>query len=104
VERSSHARQRAMTIGVKYVAYANSSGYGLSALAYVRARHNRGVPVWWQPSFLGGPVDRIWHPEQGMAALPLARAGTGDASLSDLPMLGQQTLCPTVSAQGSQQT
>jgi len=83
-----------MTIGVKYVAYANSSGYGLSALAYVRALHNRGVPVWWQPSFLGGPVDRIWRPEQGMAALPLARAGAGDASLSDLPMLAQQLCRP----------
>jgi hypothetical protein len=68
-----------MTIGVKYVAYANSSGYGLLALAYVRALHNVGVPVWWQPSFLGGPVDRIWRPEQGMAALPLAHADTGDA-------------------------
>jgi len=83
-----------MTIGVKYVAYANSSGYGLSAVAYARALHNRGVPVWWQPSFLGGPVDRIWHPEQGMAALPLARAGAGDASLSDLPMLAQQLCRP----------
>jgi hypothetical protein len=83
-----------MTIGVKYVAYANSSGYGLSALAYVRALHNIGVPVWWQPSFLGGPVDRIWRPEQGMAALPLAHAGTGDASLSDLPMLARQLCRP----------
>jgi glycosyltransferase involved in cell wall biosynthesis len=78
-----------MTIGIKYIAYANSSGYGLSALAYVRALHNIGVPVWWQPSFLGGPVDSIWRPDQGMAALPLAHAATGDASLSDLPALTQ---------------
>jgi glycosyltransferase involved in cell wall biosynthesis len=78
-----------MTIGVKYIAYANSSGYGLSALGYVRALHNLGVPVWWQPSFLGGPADRIWRPDQGFAALPLARAAAGDASLSDLPALAQ---------------
>jgi hypothetical protein len=78
-----------MTIGVKYIAYANSSGYGLSALAYVRALHNIGVPVWWQPSFLGGPADRIWRPDQGFAALPLARAAAGDASLSDLPALAR---------------
>lgn len=78
-----------MTIGVKYVAYANSSGYGLSALAYVRALHNAGVPVWWQPSFLGGPIDTIWRPELGLASLPLARAAAGDAALSDLPALVQ---------------
>jgi hypothetical protein len=78
-----------MTIGIKYIAYANSSGYGLSALGYVRALHNIGVPVWWQPSFLGGPADRIWRPDQGFAALPLARAAAGDASLSDLPALAQ---------------
>jgi glycosyltransferase involved in cell wall biosynthesis len=81
-----------MTIGVKYIAYANSSGYGLSALGYVRALHNIGVPVWWQPSFLGGPADRIWRPDQGFAALPLARATAGDAPLSDLPALAR-ALC-----------
>lgn len=78
-----------MTRGVKYIAYANSSGYGLSALAYVRALHNIGVPIWWQPSFLGGPADRIWRPDQGMAALPLAHAAAGDSSPSDLPALAQ---------------
>jgi glycosyltransferase involved in cell wall biosynthesis len=83
-----------MTIGIKYIAYANSSGYGLSALGYVRALHNLGVPVWWQPSFLGGPADRIWRPEQGFAALPLARAAAGDASLSDLPALAQELCRP----------
>jgi glycosyltransferase involved in cell wall biosynthesis len=83
-----------MTIGVKYIAYANSSGYGLSALGYVRALHNLGVPVWWQPSFLGGPADRIWRPDQGVAGLPLARAAAGDASLSDLPALARELCRP----------
>jgi hypothetical protein len=83
-----------MTIGVKYIAYANSSGYGLSALGYVRALHNAGVPVWWQPSFLGGPTDTIWRPDHGLAALPLARAAVGDAALSDLPALAQELCRP----------
>ena len=85
-----------MTIGIKYIAYANSSGYGRSALGYVRALHNLGVPVWWQPSFLGAPADRIWRPDQGFAALPLARAAAGDASLSDLPALAQGLCRPIV--------
>jgi glycosyltransferase involved in cell wall biosynthesis len=84
-----------MTIGVKYIAYANCSGYGLSGLAYVRALHNAGVPVWWQPSFLGDPADTFWRPEHGLAALPLARAATGDAALADLPAL-TQGLCRSI--------
>ncbi len=83
-----------MTIGVKYIAYANSSGYGLSGLGYVRALHNAGVPVWWQPSFLGGSVEAIWRPEHGLAALPLASSAVGDAALSDLPALAQQLCRP----------
>ena len=83
-----------MTIGVKYIAYANSSGYGLSGLAYVRALHNVGVPVWWQPSLLGGPIDMIWRSEHGLAALPLARAAMGDAALSDLPALTERLCRP----------
>lgn len=82
-----------MTIGVKYIAYGNSSGYGLSALAYVRALHNAGVPVWWQPWFLGARPWR-WQPEDGLAALPLARAAEGDAALADLPSLIAATSRP----------
>ncbi len=75
-----------MTIGVKYIAYGNSSGYGLSGLAYVRALHNAGVPVWWQPWFLG-PQPHLWRPEEGLDRLPLGRAADGDAALADLPSL-----------------
>jgi glycosyltransferase involved in cell wall biosynthesis len=67
-----------MTIGVKYIAYGNSSGYGLAAIAYARALHNAGVPVWWQPWFLG-PRPVMWRPEAGLSSLPLA--------LADLPAL-----------------
>jgi glycosyltransferase involved in cell wall biosynthesis len=83
-----------MTTGVKYIAYANSSGYGLAALGYVRALHNAGVPVWWQPSFLGGATDTMWRPEHGLAALPLARAATGDAALADIPALAERLCRP----------
>lgn len=83
-----------MTTGVKYIAYANSSGYGLAALGYVRALHNAGVPVWWQPSFLGGGTDTMWRPEHGLAALTLARAATGDAALADIPALTERLCRP----------
>jgi hypothetical protein len=82
-----------MTIGVKYIAYANSSGYGLAGLAYVRALHNAGVPVWWQPWFLG-PQSQVWQPEYGLQALPLAYAAQGDAALADLPALIAATVRP----------
>src|SRR5579864_1736088 len=82
-----------MTIGVKYIAYGNSSGYGLAALAYVRALHNAGVPVWWQPWFLG-PHPEMWRPEHGLSRLPLARAAGGDAALADLPSLIAATSRP----------
>ncbi len=75
-----------MTIGVKYIAYGNSSGYALAAIAYARALHNAGVPVWWQPWFLG-PRPAMWRPEAGLSSLPLAHAAEGDAALADLPAL-----------------
>jgi glycosyltransferase involved in cell wall biosynthesis len=75
-----------MTIGVKYIAYPNSSGYGLTALAYVRALHNAGIPVWWQPWFLWGEP-HLWTPADGLPTLPLARATGGAARLADLQSL-----------------
>jgi len=75
-----------MTIGIKYIAYGNSSGYGLAAIAYARALHNAGVRVWWQPWFLGAQPT-MWRPEAGLSNLPLARAAEGDAALADLPAL-----------------
>jgi glycosyltransferase involved in cell wall biosynthesis len=82
-----------MTIGVKYIAYPNSSGYALAGLAYVRALHNAGVPVWWQPWFLGGQP-HLWQPEDGLPTLPLARAAEGDAALADLEALIAATVRP----------
>lgn len=82
-----------MTIGVKYIAYGNNSGYGLAALAYVRALHNAGVPVWWQPWFLG-PRAVQWRPEDGLETLPLAHAAGHDPESSDLPALIAATSRP----------
>jgi glycosyltransferase involved in cell wall biosynthesis len=75
-----------MTRGVKYIAYPNASGYGLAGLAYVRALHNAGVPVWWQPWFLWGEP-HLWTPADGLPTLPLARAAHAGAGLADLPAL-----------------
>jgi len=83
--------EAAMTIGVKYIGYPNSSGYGLAGVAYVRALHNAGIPVWWQPWFLGGDP-HPWQPEDGLPTLPLARAARGDASLADLEALIAATI------------
>ena len=68
-----------MTIGVKYIAHGSTSGYALSALAYVRALHNAGIPVWWQPWHLGG--DPMPYRMEDW------RAMEGDAILADLPAL-----------------
>ena len=82
-----------MTAGVKYIAYPNSSGYGLAGVAYVRALHNAGIPVWWQPWFLGGQP-HLWQPEDGLPTLPLAHAAQGDAALADLEALIEATIRP----------
>ena len=75
-----------MTIGVKYIAYPNGTGYGLTALAYVRALHNAGIAVWWQPWFLWGEP-HLWTPADGLRTLPLASAAGGAARLADLRAL-----------------
>jgi glycosyltransferase involved in cell wall biosynthesis len=82
-----------MTIGVKYIAYPNASGYGLAGMAYVRALHNAGVPVWWQPWFLWGEP-HLWTPRDGLATLPLAQAAEGGAALADLLALIAATMRP----------
>ena len=76
-----------MMRGIKYITYGNHSGYGLAALAYVRALHNAGVPVWWVPLFARNGHDAEWRPEDGLAALPLALHAGSDATVRDLPAL-----------------
>jgi glycosyltransferase involved in cell wall biosynthesis len=75
-----------MTIGVKYIGYGDNSGYALAALAYVRALHNIGVSVWWQHWFLGANAWQ-WRPEDGLDALPMARAAGPTSGANDVPAL-----------------
>jgi len=38
-----------LTKGIKYISLAETTGYGLSAVAYIRALRMAGVPVTWHP-------------------------------------------------------
>jgi glycosyltransferase involved in cell wall biosynthesis len=77
--------------GIKYISYPEHSGYGLSALAYVRALHNSGVPVWWAPLVYRGNLQRTWQLEDGLEELPLACEAQNDASLQDVSALARNT-------------
>jgi glycosyltransferase involved in cell wall biosynthesis len=79
-----------MTIGIKYIAYGDVSGYALAALAYIRALHRAGVPVW--PLF-SAPKAASRPPAEG-EGLPLARGLDGDANFSDVPELMRATARP----------
>jgi len=88
-----------MTLGVRYYSYPDHSGYGLAALAYVRALHNAGIPVWWSPLLYRDGRHAPWRREDGIAALPIARDAESDAALQDLPALVEATgpkACDTV--------
>ena len=75
-----------MTIGIKYISDGRLTGYALGGLAYIRALHNAGVPVW--PFFIGPRrADSRFVP-------PLARAVEGDASLADMPAILRATARP----------
>ena len=73
-----------MTIGIKYVAFGDATGYALAALAYIRALHHAGVPIW--PLFVGK------RDEQGN--MPLGRAIVGDSSFADVPALMRELARP----------
>ena len=80
-----------MPAGVKFLSFVEPSGYGMAALAYVRALVNAGVPVRWVP---------VRHGTHGVApvapgeALPLSLLATDDESLADLPALLAATSRP----------
>ena len=73
-----------MTIGIKYVSLGYATGYAHAALAYIRALHNSGVPVW--PLFVGK------RDEQGN--LPLGRVIADDSSFADVPALMRELARP----------
>jgi glycosyltransferase involved in cell wall biosynthesis len=73
-----------VTTGIKFVSYPDHSGYGLAALAYVRALHNAGVPVWWAPMVYRNHRQTTWRPGDDIEELPLACEAGNDASLQDV--------------------
>ena len=76
-----------MTQAVKFYSYPGRSGYGLAALAYVRALHNAGVPIWWVPLIFREGQTRAWRPDDGLGALPIVHGAADDAVLQDVPAL-----------------
>ena len=82
-----------MTIGVKFHSYPEHSGYGLAALAYVRALHNAGVPVWWAPLLFRDNRHTPWNPADGVELLQIASDAQDDAALQDVAALAQ-VACP----------
>jgi glycosyltransferase involved in cell wall biosynthesis len=72
-----------MTIGIKYFTFGTAVGYSLAGLAYIRALHNAGVPVW--PFFVGS---RNKH------GPTLGRAIADDANFADIPALMKATAQP----------
>jgi len=63
-----------VTEGVKYISLAETGGYGLSAIAYIRALQAAGVPVSWHPLVMTGQGYRYaTDPDQvrpALSALP----------------------------------
>ncbi len=76
-----------MTIGIRYYSYPDHSGYGLAGLAYVRALHNAGIPVWWTPLIYRDGKPAPWRRKDGLRALPFATGAGQDAGLQDLAAL-----------------
>lgn len=59
-----------MIKGIKYISLAETTGYGLSAVAYIRALRRAGVPVSWHPRvMIHGRYVPADHVEQARDAL-----------------------------------
>ena len=80
-----------MRRGLLYYSFVEPSGYGLAAIAYVRALVNAGVPVRWVPVLRFGETVR---PRTAADPLPWSVAATEDESLADLPALLDATAAP----------
>src|SRR5215472_8493669 len=82
-----------MPKGIRYYGFLDATGYGLAAIAYVRALVNAGVPVQWIPL---GPMHRDAIPQAlpDAAESALVRSSIDDVALADLPSLLQRTSGP----------
>ena len=81
-------------MSVKYISYGDTTGYGLSGIAYLRGLLNLGLDVHWQPVFWGSHGLQFWLPGMDPNLLELVRASDGDPSLRDLQQILQLTSAP----------
>lgn len=81
-------------MSIKFISYGDTTGYGLSALAYLRGLLNRGVSVQWCPVYWGGKGLRFWDPRSDRNRLEIVRACREDRSLRDLPAIMAQSVQP----------
>lgn len=72
---------------IKYISYGDTTGYGLSGLAYLRGLLNAGFDVQWQPLFWGGQGLQAWQAPMAPQLLEAVRAAADDPSLRDLPAI-----------------
>lgn len=76
---------------IKYISYADTTGYGLAGLAYLRGLLNLGIDVEWQPMFWGRHGLQAWRRDMPAQWLEVARAASDDAALRDLPAILDRT-------------
>lgn len=79
---------------IKYVSYGDTTGYGLSGLAYLRGLLNLGYDVQWQPVFWGPQGLQFWEPGMAPELLECMRAASADPSLRDLPAVLARCAAP----------
>lgn len=79
---------------IKYVSYGDTTGYGLSGLAYLRGLLNLGQDVQWQPVFWGPQGLQFWEPGMAPELLECVRAASADPSLRDLPAILARCAAP----------
>ena len=72
---------------IKYISYGDTTGYGLSGLAYLRGLLNLGLDVQWQPVFWGAQGLQRWAPGMSPQLLEVVRAAGTDPALRDLPAI-----------------
>ena len=81
-------------MSIKYISYGDTTGYGLSGMAYLRGLLNLGLDVCWQPVFWGANGLQFWYPGMDPHLLEVVRASQGDPSLRDLQAILQLTVAP----------
>lgn len=79
---------------IKYISYGDTTGYGLSGLAYLRGLLNLGFEVQWQPVFWGAQGLQFWTPAMAPQLLEAVRTAGDDPALRDLPAILARSAAP----------